>query len=151
MSGKGNVEIARVLNEKKYPTPGTYKRLKGGFGYGLKQNQESIWDSMKILSILRDERCKGTLIIGRYQSAGIEAEGRWKRRKHHGFRKEHAIPAIISAEDFETIQKMHPNRKRGKYRKEHHLLYRKIKCGCCGRYLYYKPSGSWRAVQFIFL
>ena len=142
LSGKGNIEIARVLNEKKYPTPGTYKRLKGGFGYGLKQNQESIWDSMKILSILRDERYKGTLIIGRYQSAGIGSGKVVEAPETSWFRKEHAIPAIISAEDFETIQKMHPNRKRGKYRKEHHLLYRKIKCGCCGRYLYYKPSGS---------
>lgn len=142
LEGKKNIEIARILNEKKYPTRGSYKRLKGGFGYGLEESRESIWDSSKVLDILRDERYKGTLILGRYQSAGVGSGKVMVAPEESWFRKDNAIPAIISEEDFDAVQAMHPYKERGKYSKEHHLLYRKVRCGCCGRYLYFKPSES---------
>lgn len=150
LEGKKNIEIARILNEKKCPTRGIYKRLKGGYGYGLEENQKSVWDSPSVLAVLRDERYKGTLILGRYQSAGVGSGKVVEAPESLWFRKEDAIPAIISAEDFETVQNMHPYKERGKYRKEHHMLYRKVRCGCCGRYLYFKPSESGKQYNSFF-
>ena len=142
MDGKTNIEIARTLNERGYDTPGVYKRRKGDFGYGLKENEVSVWDSTKVLGILRDERYTGTLIVGRYQSCGIGSGKIKKRPEDLWVRIEGGMPAIVSKEDFAWVQKSRPIEKRGKYKKGHHLLYRKVKCGCCGHYLYFKPSDS---------
>lgn len=140
LDGKRNIEIARLLNGARMPTPGVYKRQKGDFGFGLKANEQSIWDSSKINTILRDERYMGTLIIGKHQ---VEVMGIRKGRKVPGdmwYRKENAMPGIISEEDFKRVQELRPYRKKGPYKKEKHILYRKVRCGCCGKYLYFKPS-----------
>lgn len=142
VQGKKNIEIARTLNERKLPTPAVYKRQNGGTAYGLGEGKSSNWDSQKILLILRDERYQGTLIIGRYQSAGVGSGKVIEAPKHMWYRKEQAIPAIVSAEEFAKVQGLRSYQKRGSYNKEHHILYRKVKCGCCGRYLYFKPSES---------
>lgn len=142
LAGRKNIEIARSLNEKGCLTPGMYKRKNGAAGYGLKEGDVSVWDSAKVLNILRDERYAGTLIVGRYQGMGIGSgkvkqlpEDKWVRR-------ENGVPALVSKETFEQVQAMHPVRKRGEYTKKHHILYRKVRCGCCGHFLYYKPSDS---------
>lgn len=142
LAGKKNIEIARALNEKGCLTPGMRKRKNGDAGYGLKEGEMSIWDSTKVLNILRDERYIGTLIVGRYQGMGIGSgkveqlpEDKWVRR-------ENGMPALVSKEKFEQVQAMRPVKRRGEYTKEHHILYRKVRCGCCGRFLYYKPSDS---------
>lgn len=140
LEGKRNIEIARILNVERMPTPGVYKRQKGDFGFGLKANEQSIWDSSKINTILRDERYMGTLIIGKHQ---VEVLGIGKGRKvpeDMWYRKENAMPEIISEEDFNRVQELRPYRKKGSYKKEKHILYRKVRCGCCGKYLYFKPS-----------
>lgn len=142
LEGRKNIEIARILNEKGYLTPGMAKRKNGDFGYGLKDGEISIWDSVKVLRILRDERYTGTLITGRYQSMGTGSGKVKEKPEEMWVRRENRIPVIISKEDFELVQKMKPIYKRGKYRKDHHRLYRKIRCGCCGRFLYIKPSDS---------
>ncbi len=141
LKGASNIEIARSLNEKGILTPAMYKRTKGDFGYGLKENEMSVWDSPKVLKILRDERYMGTLILGRFRSKGTGSGKTEENPEAAWIRMENSIPAIISKEDFEGVQKLRPVRKRGAYRKEHYLLYRKVRCGCCGRYLYVKHSG----------
>lgn len=142
LQGKKNIEIARFLNEQKLPTPSMYKRQNGGAAHGLGEGQVSIWDSTKVLHILRDERYMGTLIIGRYQSAGVGSGKVIKTPEHMWFCKKGAMPAIVSEEDFLEVQSLRPYRKRNGYKKGRHKLYRKVRCGCCGRYLYFKPSNS---------
>lgn len=140
LEGKKNIEIARALNEKGCLAPAMTKRKNGGFGYGLQDGEVSIWDSSKVLKILRDERYTGTLIVGRYQGLGLGSGKVAEKAEHLWVRRENRIPVIISRENFERVQQTRPIRKRGSYRKEHHLLYRKIRCGCCGRFLYIKFS-----------
>jgi len=140
LEGKKNIEIARELNERGCLTPGMFKRKNGSFGYGLKDGEVSVWDSTKVLSVLRDERYTGTLVIGRYQGMGTGSGKVEKLPEHMWVRIENGMPAIIPGETFELVQKMRPVRRRGKYQKEHHILYRKVRCGCCGRFLYFKPS-----------
>lgn len=140
LAGKKNIEIARALNEKGCLAPAMMKRKNGDFGYGLQGGEISVWDSSKVLKILRDERYTGTLIVGRYQGLGLGSGKVAEKAEHLWVRRENRIPAIISREDFERVQQTRPIRKRGRYRKEHHLLYRKIRCGCCGHFLYVKFS-----------
>ncbi len=140
LQGKKNIEIARVLNEQGCLTPGMAKRKNGSFGYGLKEGERSVWDSAKVLNILRDERYVGTLIIGRYRGKGVGGGKVEEAPEHMWFRKEMGMPAIILREDFERVQSLRPRRKRGVYKKEHHVLYRKVRCANCGHFLYYKPS-----------
>lgn len=140
LEGKKNIEIARALNEKGCLAPAMTKRKNGDFGYGLQDGEISVWDSSKVLKILRDERYTGTLIVGRYQGLGLGSGKVTEKEEHLWVRRENRIPAIISKEDFEWVQQTRPIRKRGKYKKEHHLLYRKIRCGCCGHFLYVKFS-----------
>lgn len=140
LKGKTNIEIARALNEQGCLTPGMMKRKNGSFGYGLKEGERSVWDSAKILNILRDERYTGMLMIGRYQGMGVGSKKVEKTPESMWFRKEMGMPAIISKEDFALVQSMRSIHKRGAYKKEHHILYRKVKCAACGHFLYYKPS-----------
>ncbi len=140
LKGKKNIEIARVLNEQGCLTPGMAKRKNGSFGYGLKEGERSVWDSTKVLNILRDERYAGTLIIGRYRGKGVGSGKVEEAPEHMWFRKEMGMPAIIPREDFEQVQSLRPKGKRGAYKKEHHMLYRKVRCANCGHFLYYKPS-----------
>ncbi len=140
LQGKKNIEIARVLNEQGCLTPGMAKRKNGSFGYGLKEGESSVWDSAKVLSILRDERYAGTLIIGRYQGKGVGSKKVEEAPEHMWFCREMGMPAIILREDFEQVQRLRPRGRRGAYKKEHHMLYRKVRCANCGHFLYYKPS-----------
>lgn len=140
LEGKKNIEIARALNEKGCLTPAMAKRKNGDFGYGLPDGKISIWDSSKVLKILRDERYTGTLIAGRYQGMGMGSRTVIEKPRHLWICRENKIPVIISRQDFDRVWQIRPVRKRGMYKREHHLLYRKIRCGCCGHFLYVKFS-----------
>ena len=106
----------------------------------VKEGERSVWDSTKVLNILRDERYTGTLIIGRYRGKGVGSGKVEETPEHMWFREEMGMPAIILREDFERVQSLRPRGKRGAYKKEHHILYRKVRCANCGHFLYYKPS-----------
>lgn len=142
LEGKKNKEIARMLNQTGYPTPAMYKRQKGGFGYGLKEGEDALWDAPKVLAILRDERYAGTLIAGRYQGVGEGGAKTKKAPELMWVRKEKGMPELISREDFERVQAMRPVSVRGQYQKGRSPLYRKAKCGYCKKYLYRKVSGG---------
>ncbi len=144
LSEEGNIaiEIARKLNINKIPTPATYKKNKGFFGYGIKEGKTPIWDSTKVNNILRDERYTGMLILGKYRSAGL-GSGKVvsvKKEEWHCF--DNKIPTIITKKQFLTVQNnLKPYVKKGK-RQITHIYLKKIKCANCGRYLYHKPSHS---------
>lgn len=80
--------------------------------------------------------------MGRYQSADVGSGKVIEAPKHMWYRKEQAMPVIVSMDDFDRVQRLRPFKKKKAYKKEKHLLYRKVKCGFCGRYLYFKPSDS---------
>lgn len=150
LGGKKNREIARILNWIAIPTPAVYKQENGGFGYGLKEGKASLWDSPKILAVLRDERYTGIWIGGRHQSGGV-GSGRTKEAPEDMWiRKAEGMPGIIAKEDFERVQVMRPIHRRGKYKTKHHLLYRKVKCGNCGRSLYIRRSDGRTGLIFFF-
>ena len=100
LEGKKNIEIARELNKRGCLTPGMFKRKNGNFGYGLKDGETSIWDSAKVLTVLRDERYTGTLIVGRYQGMGVGSGRVEQLPEDMWFRKENGMPAIIPRDIF---------------------------------------------------
>jgi len=141
LTGWQNIEIARYLNNNEIPTPYVYKRMSSGKWPKDKDFASFCWNSEKIMLILRNELYKGTLILGRFMSAGIGSGKTIEVPEEEWFRKENAFPAIVSCEDFDKVQLLKPYRKRGKYN-AHYMLYGKVKCGCCQRYMYHKPSDS---------
>ncbi len=109
--GKGQMEIAKMLNEEGVPGP-----RKGG------------WRKTTIGSILSQEIYIGTITWGRHSI-----------RELTPIRVENACPAIISREIFDHIQKLlkqrapgtiHPKRVASRY-----LLSGLVKCGHCGKAL----------------
>ncbi len=133
LEGKTSVEIARLLNREKIPTPIEFKIKKG------QTSRKPIgkcfqWDYPCICSILRNPVYAGDMVYGKYEKESVggkkhlKPRSEWKVYKgHHG--------AIISGDDFETVQKMRKQTgsKRAKDPGGGHPLQGKVYCGGCGR------------------
>ncbi|MBR5289896.1 MAG: recombinase family protein [Erysipelotrichaceae bacterium] len=126
LDGDGADTIAKMLNEKKVPSP------KGG-----------LWNSSSVRGILMNEKYTGKIIIGKTYSNDPITDKR--RRKNKGekemFIMEDYHEAIISQEDYDTVQQI--MKRRGRARSlantttsenygHMYPLSGKCKCGFCG-------------------
>ncbi len=126
LDGDGADTIAKQLNEKKVPSP------KGG-----------LWNSSSVRGILMNEKYTGKIIIGKTYSNDPITDKR--RRKNKGEREMFIMDdyheAIISQEDFDTVQQI--MKRRGRARSlantvtsenygHMYPLSGKCKCGFCG-------------------
>lgn len=123
LENKTNIEIARILNEKHILTPALYKQSQGHYAYGLKNREIAVWDGSKVSRILREERYTGVFIGGQYESGGIGSGKTIKTPSEKWVKKDNTHPAIVSKEDFLSVQELKgvcKKRKRGK--KEPHFF-----------------------------
>ena len=150
LESKSDIEIAKELNAKKIMTPSLYKKSKGFCAYGVRKGIVPIWDSVKVNKILRDERYTGVLLLGQHKSAGIGTGRTICVPQNEWYRKEDNHPPIVSREQFETVQRLKsPYIEKGKH-KVKNILFRKIKCASCGRFLYHKPSDKGKEYNSFF-
>ncbi len=146
-SGSSPSAIARYLNQHKIPTPGAYKTQNTKQHYQLKNKKSNLWTSPQVRIILQNEAYLGTYLC--HKSTTYRPRESKLLEAAEYFRFEHAYPALISKEKFETVQHtwMHYG-KRGRYQKKPpaHPLVGKIKCGHCG----YSARLGGRAPSFYF-
>ena len=123
-------DVAKLLYEKKIPTPAEYRKAHGN-GMHNTSRSNGIWQRSTILRFLEDERYTGTYIIGKRavmeigsNKSRLKPESEWiKIPDHH--------PAIISKELYEQVQSVILKFKCPKTPRADYPLKSKVVCGCC--------------------
>ena len=141
LDGNAVSKIAATLNKECVPTPSAYKNKNGNKkNWRNINNKESIWTSTTIFRILKDERYTGTFIGGMREIIKIGRNESITKPKEEWIRIPNIHPAIITHEQFETVNKMiqkSPSKTKTK-KTSNRPLYKKVRCGKCGYLMRYR-------------
>lgn len=133
LDGCTNCEIAAALNREGVMTPMRYKHDAGISRKWPCIREDNFWTDRMIGSILRDERYIGTVVYGKRERKNI---GHWDNRpvdRTDWIVRENRHDAIISKEDFDTVQALLAQRPGRPYTPQSDRpLKRKVFCGVCG-------------------
>lgn len=149
IEGKKLVEIARYLNEKGIETPARYFQRKNPKKNKFRNTSAvNCWNDNSIRRILKQEMYYGAVVQHKREGIGVG----WKQSV--GVPKEEQIivegmhPGIVTKEEFRKAQEIF--HKRGPVKRvvdKGYPLWRKVKCGNCGRAMPMK-SGVVRGVDY---
>jgi len=127
LSGTRLCEIIKRLNTLAVPSPGQYLYLSGR---GYEKFANSSWSYANLSHILSDRNYTGDLIQNVTRSRIFEIKKFQKTSKDEWDIRENAHKAIVSKEDFETIQLI--SKMPHSPAKNKNPLLSKVKCGLCG-------------------
>lgn len=132
--GSTSVEIAKLLNQRKVPTPMLYKRSVGcSRERWLSIHEDNFWTSKSIYGILRDERYIGKSIYGKRKCDKVGYSHTVKVSPSDWVVVGDAHEAIIPKELFDRVQaKMRNTPNGGIPQQSGNILRRKVICGICG-------------------
>lgn len=133
MDGCKSCEIAAALNREGVMTPMQYKHDAGISRKWPCVSEGNFWTDGSIGIILRDERYIGTVVYGKRERRDI---GHWLNKpvdKADWIICENRHDAIVSKEDFDTVQRILAQRPSKPYSPQtDQPLKRKVFCGVCG-------------------
>lgn len=149
ISGMRLIDIARRLNEKGYETPARYFQRKHPDKNIYKNTSKmDCWNDNSVRRLLKQEMYYGAVVQHKREGIGIG----WKHSvavpKEDQVIVEGKHPGIVTKEEFLQAQKIF--RKRGETKRvveKTYPLWRKVKCGTCGRAMPMK-SGVVRGVDY---
>ena len=149
ISGMRLVDIARRLNEKGYETPARYFQRKNPDKRNFHNTSDKdCWNHNSVRRILKQEMYYGAVVGHKREGIGVG----WKQSV--GVPKEEQVivegmhQGIVTKDEFLKAQKIF--RKQGKTKRvveKTYPLWRKVKCGTCGRAMTMK-SGVVRGVDY---
>ena len=146
LDGNTVSKVAEKLNKECIPTPSVYKNQTGNKkNWNNVYEKGSIWTSTNIFRILKEERYTGTFIGGMREISKIGSNKEILIPKEKWIRIPNNHPAIITQEQFDTINKMihkYPTKIIKPKNISYKPLHKKIKCGKCGRLLHYRSDVS---------
>lgn len=149
ISGMRLIDIARRLNEKGYETPARYFQRKHPDKNIYKNTSKmDCWNDNSVRRLLKQEMYYGAVVQHKREGIGIG----WKHSvavpREDQVIVEGKHPGIVTKEEFLQAQKIF--RKRGETKRvveKTYPLWRKVKCGTCGRAMPMK-SGVVRGVDY---
>lgn len=110
LQGNGTVSIAKVLKQKRIPTPSAYKYQQGDtrFSRYLDNNPDSYfdWNSTTVRTILKNSVYVGDLISLKTESTNYKTKQRRQVPVNEQIIRYGTHEAIVCAEDFEKVQKI---------------------------------------------
>lgn len=135
LDGMKIVDIARVLNERGTETPAEYYRTKhpesSKFGH---KSSKSCWSHCSVRKILQQEMYYGAIVGHKRQALSVGGRHTAKVDKSEQYIVEGMHDGIVSKEEFLEVQKrFHKQSKTERIIPKDYPLYRKVKCGTCGR------------------
>lgn len=145
--GNGSGRITKMLIAEKVPTPGylNYKR-DGTFANiyaGAPEEKSWAWTTAQVKSILKDETYIGNTIHYRETNVSYKNKHRIRKDRDEWLRVENTHEAIISKEDFETVQQMIASRRRTQKQEGTNQIFAGlVKCADCGWSLGYSTHSS---------
>ena len=135
LDGMKIVDIARVLNERGVETPAEYYRRKHPesrkFGH---KSSKNCWTHCSVRHILQQEMYYGAVVGHKRQALTVGGKHTAKVPKEEQFIVEGMHEGIVSKEEFLEAQKRFQKQSKTKrIIPKDYPLYRKVKCGTCGR------------------
>ena len=134
------IDMARTLNERGIETPGQYFRRKYPNAKNYKSmSDKACWDHNNLRKILQQEMYYGAIVGHKRQGIGVGCKHTAAVPKEEQFIVEGKHEGIVSKEEFLKAQEIFQRqRKTKKVVPKTYPLYRKVKCGTCGRAMSYK-------------
>lgn len=133
-------DIARMLNEKGYETPARYYQRKHPEKKKFENTSElACWNHNSVRRILKQEMYYGAVVGHKREGIGVG----WKHSvavpKEEQVIVENKHPGIITKEEFIKAQKIFREKRATKrVTEKDYPLWRKVKCGTCGRAMPFK-------------
>lgn len=120
LQGKGSTEVAKILNDR-----------------GYRNTVGSFWATQDIPRLVYDSKNVGTVILNQ-KTYDFEAKKNIYTDPSEWIYLENAVPAILSAEEWERLQEIKKqrttiDRARGKKAGKSPFFSGKLVCGCCGK------------------
>ena len=110
MQGISAYAIADKLNAENVPSPAEHKKEMGSnFSANLQKRHEAKWSAKAVIRILKNEIYTGTLIQGKKTTANYKVKKIIERDKSEWSIIPNNHEAIISKEQFDTVQKLIAN------------------------------------------
>lgn len=135
LDGMKIVDIARVLNERGTETPAEYYRARhpGSSKFGH-NSSKSCWSHCSVRKILQQEMYYGAIVGHKRQGLSVGGKHTTKVDKSEQYIVEGMHDGIVSKEEFLEVQKrFRKQSKTDRILPKDYPLYRKVKCGTCGR------------------
>lgn len=145
VQGKGTREIATVLNEEKKPCPSVYNETHRNWTLTefKTASAERLWDSNKVLIILRRYDYTGAMVMGRRKSIVIGSNIRRTQPNEKRTVVEGVNEAIVSHEIYEKAQlSIHPRKKPAPSKEYKFPLKGKLRCGTCRLMMKYDANSG---------
>lgn len=134
------IDMARTLNERGVETPGQYYRRKHpGTKKFANASDKACWTHANLRTILKQEMYYGAIVGHKRQGIGVGCKHTAAVPKEEQFIVEGKHEGIITKEEFQKAQEIFY--KIGETKKvipKTYPLYRKVKCGICGRAMSYR-------------
>ena len=140
VNGNNTSEIARMMNEKQFPTPLEYDKTHKNWDLAepISKPSERHWDSTKVYHILTKYEYTGALVRGQRRLMTIGASRGKLMPKSEWIIVDGVNDAIVSKEEFEQANEVIKSGKKPRFYLEQHFpLKGKIRCGNCRRMLEY--------------
>lgn len=134
------IDMARTLNERGVETPGQYYRRKHPGTKKFADTSDMVcWNHNNIRNILQQEMYYGAIVGHKRQGLGVGCRHTATVPKEEQFIVEGKHEGIVTKEEFLRAQEIFcKQRKTKKVIPKTYPLYRKVKCGTCGRAMTYK-------------
>lgn len=134
------IDMARTLNERGVETPGQYYRRKHPGTKKFADTSDMVcWNHNNIRNILQQEMYYGSIVGHKRQGLGVGCKHTATVPKEEQFIVEGRHEGIVTKEEFLRAQEIFcKQRKTKKVIPKTYPLYRKVKCGTCGRAMTYK-------------
>lgn len=141
-SGMSQQGIADRLNQRGIPSPAAYKKSCGSnYRTKFQTKKVMLWSAVAVTRILTNECYTGVLVQGKTTTPNYKVKKTVVKKEEEWVRIEDAFEAIISREDFETVQALLGMDTRVAPDKSEVYLFSGIAvCGDCGRQMSRKVS-----------
>lgn len=133
MEGYSNLAIANLLDKLGILSPMEYKKLQGEkFQTGFETGIKTKWSAVAIKRILTNENYIGTLVQGKEEKVSYKVKKSVRKPEEEWTKVEGAHQAIVSKEDFMTVQELLKiDIRAGKGEKKAHIYAGLLFCGDC--------------------
>lgn len=134
------IDMARTLNERGVEPPGDYYRRKHPDSKKyVKASAQACWNHNNLRNILQQEMHYGAIVGHKRQGLSVGCRHTSKVPKEEQFIVEGRHEGIVTKEEFLKAQEIFTKKRTSKkVIKKTYPLYRKVKCGTCGRAMVYK-------------
>lgn len=141
LQGTGAAKITHVLTAEKIPTPGWLNYQRNGSFANIytdaPQEKACEWTIAQVKSILKDEVYIGNSVHNKQTNISFKNKRKVRRPQDEWWKVENTHEAIISKEDFASVQEMIASRRRPKKDGTTQIFAGLVKCADCGWSLAY--------------